>query len=113
MSDDSLKRIAAGEFFLIAGPCVAEAAELCLTVAEQVNKMCVMRNLPYVFKASYKKANRLSAESYSGPGTDNGLAMIEKVRQAFGIPVLTDVHETIDVPAAAKVADILQIPAFL
>ncbi|MBI5266077.1 MAG: 3-deoxy-8-phosphooctulonate synthase [candidate division Zixibacteria bacterium] len=113
MSNDSMARISAGEFFLIAGPCVAESADLCLTVAEAVNRMCVKRNLPYVFKASYKKANRLSAESYSGPGTEQGLNMLDKVRKSFGIPVLTDIHESTDVPAAAQVADILQIPAFL
>lgn len=113
MANDSMARISAGEFFLIAGPCVAESADLCLTVAEQVNKLCVKRDLPYVFKASYKKANRLSAESYSGPGIDAGLKMLEKVKQRFGIPVLTDIHETIEVSAAAQVADILQIPAFL
>jgi 2-dehydro-3-deoxyphosphooctonate aldolase (KDO 8-P synthase) len=113
MPNDCIGRIARGEFFLIAGPCVAESAELCLTVAEQVNKLCAKRNLPYVFKASYKKANRLSAESYSGPGIEAGLKMLETVRRTFDIPVLTDVHETIDIAGAAQVADILQIPAFL
>ena len=113
MSNDCIARIAAGEFFLIAGPCVAESTDLCLAVAEQVNKLCVKRNLPYVFKASYKRANRLSAESYSGPGIEAGLKMLEKVKQAAGVPILTDIHETNDVPAAASVADILQIPAFL
>jgi 2-dehydro-3-deoxyphosphooctonate aldolase (KDO 8-P synthase) len=113
MSDASMDKIAAGEFFLIAGPCVAESVDLCLTVAEQVNRLCVKRNLPYVFKASYKKANRLSADSYSGPGMEAGLRMLETIRRTFDIPVLTDVHETIDVAGASQVADILQIPAFL
>jgi 2-dehydro-3-deoxyphosphooctonate aldolase (KDO 8-P synthase) len=113
MSNDCIARIAAGEFFLIAGPCVAESVDLCLTVAEQVNKLCVKRNLSYVFKASYKKANRLSADSYSGPGIEAGLKMLETVHRTFGIPILTDVHETIDVAGASQVADILQIPAFL
>ena len=113
MVNDTLTRIENGEFFLIAGPCVAESAELCLEVAEKVGKIARKHGVPYVFKASYKKANRLSGKSYSGPGVDEGLAILRSVKEKFGLPILTDVHETGEVESAAQVADILQIPAFL
>ncbi|MDF1545123.1 MAG: 3-deoxy-8-phosphooctulonate synthase [bacterium] len=100
-------------FFLIAGPCVVESEELCLQVADSVKQLCDQRNIPYVFKASFKKANRLSASSYSGPGLDQGLRALERVKKEFGIPVLTDIHETSEVNSVGEVADILQIPAFL
>jgi 2-dehydro-3-deoxyphosphooctonate aldolase (KDO 8-P synthase) len=113
MSADVLSRIEQGEFFLIAGPCVAESESLCLQVAETVKKLCDARNVPYIFKASYRKANRLSGQSYTGPGDREGLAMLATVKSKLGLPILTDIHETIEIPAAANVADILQIPAFL
>lgn len=113
MVNDTLTRIENREFFLIAGPCVAESAELCLEVAEKVGMMARKHGVPYVFKASYKKANRLSGKSYSGPGVDEGLAILRSVKEKFGLPILTDVHETGEVDSAAQVADILQIPAFL
>ncbi|RME27599.1 MAG: 3-deoxy-8-phosphooctulonate synthase [Candidatus Zixiibacteriota bacterium] len=110
---DVLKAIEAGEFFLIAGPCVVESEEICLRVAQHVAEMAARHRIPYVFKASYKKANRLSADSFTGLGIDTGLAVLKKVKETFSLPVLTDVHETTDIPAVAEVADILQIPAFL
>jgi 2-dehydro-3-deoxyphosphooctonate aldolase (KDO 8-P synthase) len=113
MSTDTLSRIERGEFFLIAGPCVAESGELCLKVAEHVKRLCEKRGVPYVFKASYRKANRLSGQSYTGPGDQEGLAILESVKSKFDLPLLTDIHETTEIPAAAQVADILQIPAFL
>lgn len=113
MSNDTLSRIERGEFFLIAGPCVAESADLCLKVAEQVKGLCEKRNLPYLFKASYRKANRLSGQSYTGPGDQEGLAILESIKTKLDLPILTDIHETIEIPAAAQVADVLQIPAFL
>ncbi len=113
MSSDVLSRIEKGEFFLIAGPCVAESQELCLQVAETVKALCDARSVPYVFKASYRKANRLSGESYTGPGDSEGLSMLATVKSKLGLPILTDIHETTEIPSAAKVADILQIPAFL
>ena len=113
MALESMRRIEQGEFFLIAGPCVAESEDLCLRVAESVAKLAQKHNLPYIFKASYIKANRLSGDSYTGPGIDRGLEILAKVKSTFQLPVLTDVHETIEVEAAAKVADVLQIPAFL
>ena len=113
MIASTLDRIAAGEFFLIAGPCVVESDAICFEVAETVAALCRERDIPYIFKASYKKANRTSVKSFTGPGFDNGLALLQKVRTKLDLPVLTDVHETAEVPAVAKVADVLQIPAFL
>jgi len=108
-----MQQIERGEFFLIAGPCVIESEQLCLDVAGGVNELARKFSLPYIFKSSYKKANRTSASSYAGPGLETGLKVLEKVRKEFGIPILTDVHETTDVKAVAEVADVLQIPAFL
>jgi len=113
MPSDTLKQIERGEFFLIAGPCVIESEKLCLAVAEKVSKLCDRRSLPYIFKSSYSKANRLSGKSYAGPGIEKGLKILAKVKKEFGLAVLTDVHETIEVDSAAEVADVLQIPAFL
>lgn len=113
MIASTFDRIAAGEFFLIAGPCVVESDAICFEVAETVAALCRERDIPYIFKASYKKANRTSVKSFTGPGFDNGLALLQKVRTKLDLPVLTDVHETAEVPAVAKVADVLQIPAFL
>ncbi|MFZ1684865.1 MAG: 3-deoxy-8-phosphooctulonate synthase [Candidatus Zixiibacteriota bacterium] len=113
MISTDLDKIARGEFFLIAGPCVVESADLCLQVASHVKKLAEKYNVPLVFKASYKKGNRLSLGSFSGPGVDEGLAVLARVRKECDLPILTDVHETIEVARVAEVADILQIPAFL
>ena len=102
-----------GRFFLIAGPCVIESAELCFEVAERLVTLTDKYNLPLVFKSSYKKANRLSKGSFSGPGIDEGLKILEQVKKKFDLPILTDVHETGECGPVAEVADILQIPAFL
>ena len=99
--------------FLIAGPCVIENEKLCLQVAASLKKTCVALGIFYVFKASFDKANRTSAKSFRGPGIENGLKILAKVRTEFDLPVLTDVHSEAQVVAAAEVADILQIPAFL
>ncbi len=98
---------------LIAGPCVAESLGLCLKVAEKMQAIASRFNLPYVFKASFDKANRSSASSSRGPGPEEGLEILSKVKQAYNVPVLTDVHETSQIPDVAAVADIIQIPAFL
>ena len=98
---------------VVAGPCVVESAELCLRVAEHVKAACDARGLPFVFKASYRKANRSSGRSFAGLPTDEALAVLARVKREFGVPVLTDVHEEAEVAAAAEVADVLQIPAFL
>jgi len=113
MSDPVFKRMENGELFLIAGPCVVESESLCLRVAEQMASLTAKYDLPYIFKASYKKANRLSGSSFTGLGMQEGLATLAKVKAQFSLPILTDIHETTEVAAAAQVADILQIPAFL
>ena len=99
--------------FVIAGPCVIESEELCLRVGEKMKKACDDAGVPYVFKASFDKANRSSATSYRGPGIDEGLRILGKVGRELGVPTVTDVHEPDQPAMAAEVADILQIPAFL
>lgn len=111
--EPALDRIGRGEFFLIAGPCVIESEELCRRIAGSVAELAVRHGLPYVFKASYKKANRLSKGSFSGPGLDNGLEVLARIKAETGLPILTDIHETPEIQSVAQVADILQIPAFL
>ncbi len=98
---------------LIAGPCVIESEKLCLRVAESLRKTCQRLGVSYVFKASYDKANRTSGRSCRGPGMAAGLRVLSRVREKIGVPVLTDVHTAAEVTAAAEVADVLQIPAFL
>ncbi|MBI5710629.1 MAG: 3-deoxy-8-phosphooctulonate synthase [Candidatus Eisenbacteria bacterium] len=98
---------------VIAGPCVVESAELCLEVAAQLKAACAARDLPYVFKSSYRKANRSSGRSFAGLVLEQALAALAQVREEIGVPVLTDVHEECEVGPAAEVADALQIPAFL
>jgi 2-dehydro-3-deoxyphosphooctonate aldolase (KDO 8-P synthase) len=101
------------QLFLIAGPCVIENEKLCLQVAAALKKTCSSLGIFYVFKASFDKANRTSSKSFRGPGIESGLKTLAKVRAEFEMPVLTDVHNEIQVADAAEVADILQIPAFL
>ena len=98
---------------LIAGPCVIESENLCLRVASALKKTCERLGVFYVFKASYDKANRTSAKSFRGPGLDEGLAVLEKVRAQLDLPVLTDIHTEAQAATVGEVADILQIPAFL
>jgi 2-dehydro-3-deoxyphosphooctonate aldolase (KDO 8-P synthase) len=105
--------IGGGQLFLIAGPCVIESEAHALKVAEAIAAVCRSKKLPYIFKASYDKANRTSIRSFRGPGLDEGLRILGKVRETVKVPVLTDVHESADVPRAAQVVDVLQIPAFL
>ena len=104
---------APGRLILIAGPCVIESEKLCLRVASALKKTCDRLGVFFVFKASYDKANRTSAKSFRGPGLEEGLAVLADVRARVGVPVLTDVHTEAQATAAARVADILQIPAFL
>ena len=99
--------------FLIAGPCVIESEELCLEVARVLRRVCRRLSVPFVFKASFDKANRTSADSFRGPGLKAGLAILDRVRARVDVPVLTDIHNELQVSAAAQVVDILQIPAFL
>jgi 2-dehydro-3-deoxyphosphooctonate aldolase (KDO 8-P synthase) len=99
--------------FLIAGPCVVESDDLNLRVGEALAELGLKLGLHVIFKASYDKANRARLAGPRGPGLERGLAALEKVRAATGLPILTDVHEPAQIPAAARVADVLQIPAFL
>lgn len=98
---------------LIAGPCAIESEKLCLRIAARMSKVSEGLGIPYVFKASYDKANRSSGSSFRGPGLEEGLRVLAKVRREVGVPVLTDVHTEAEVSAAAELVDILQIPAFL
>jgi len=98
---------------IIAGPCAIESPDLVLRTATKLAALCQARRLPFVFKSSFKKANRSSLGSYTGPGIEEGLSALARVRQEVGVPVLTDVHEASEVRAVAEVVDCLQIPAFL
>jgi 2-dehydro-3-deoxyphosphooctonate aldolase (KDO 8-P synthase) len=100
-------------FFLVAGPCVTESLDLCIDVAAQIREVCERLQIPYIFKASFRKANRSSLQSYTGPGDDAGLQILSEVRRQLMLPVLTDIHEAGEAAIAAEVADVLQIPAFL
>jgi 2-dehydro-3-deoxyphosphooctonate aldolase (KDO 8-P synthase) len=112
--EELLKKIAAEKsLFLIAGPCVVEGEELCMNIAGYLSELCDKYGIPYIFKASYRKANRTSNNSFQGIGDDIAIDILKKVRSSLNVPVLTDVHETGEVEMAAEVADILQIPAFL
>src|SRR6266853_6210255 len=106
-------RIGSGDLFLIAGPCVIESEKHALFMAEVIKGVTRALNIPFIFKASYDKANRTSIRSFRGPGLVEGLRILKKVKDEVHIPVLTDVHEVKDVPAVAEVVDVLQIPAFL
>ncbi|MDH7513463.1 MAG: 3-deoxy-8-phosphooctulonate synthase [Clostridiales bacterium] len=99
--------------FLIAGPCVIESEEHAFSLAGQIKAICANIGLPLIFKASYDKANRSSVRSFRGPGLEKGLAVLKRIKHELEIPVLSDVHETVQVEKAAEVLDVIQIPAFL
>jgi 2-dehydro-3-deoxyphosphooctonate aldolase (KDO 8-P synthase) len=100
-------------FFLIAGPCVVESEELLMEVAEKVSDICKNLGIPYIFKSSYRKANRTSASSFTGIGDEAALALVKKTGEAFRLPTTSDIHAHEEAAIAAKYVDILQIPAFL
>lgn len=100
-------------FFLIAGPCTAESEQLCLEIAGRMKEMTGRLGIPYIFKASYDKANRSSGKSPRGPGMEKGLEWLARVRREIGVPVLTDVHTEAEIAPVAAVVDVLQTPAFL
>lgn len=102
-----------GPFLLVAGPCVLENEAHAVFLAREIAAVCASLGVPYVFKASFDKANRSSGSSYRGPGLEKGLAMLRTVKQEAGVPVLSDVHETSQVDRAAEVLDVIQIPALL
>ncbi len=103
----------ADNFFLIAGPCVVENEENIMEIAERVNNICYRLSIPFIFKASYRKANRTRLDSFTGIGDEKALKLLAKVKQQFDIPVITDVHSVEEVSMAAAYVDMLQIPAFL
>lgn len=105
--------IGGAELLVIAGPCVIESEDHALRMAEALTRIVGRLGLPYVFKASYDKANRSSIHSFRGPGLEAGLRILARIKRELGVPVLTDVHETAHVGPASEVVDILQIPAFL
>jgi len=98
---------------LIAGPCVIESRKKCLEIADKLAKLARRQQIPFIFKASYDKANRTSIHSFRGPGISKGLEILAEIKEKYGVPILTDVHSEPEVYIAAKVADIVQIPAFL
>jgi len=100
-------------FFLIAGPCVVESEEIVMGIAEKVAAICAKLEIPYIFKASYRKANRTSGNSFTGIGDRNALELIKKVGERFSIPTTTDIHTAEEAAMAAEYVDVLQIPAFL
>lgn len=108
-----LQSSASGNFFLLAGPCVIEGEEMALDIAAHIAEICSRLDIPYVFKGSYRKANRSRIDSFTGIGDGKALEILAKVRKEIGVPVVTDIHETTEAGLAAKYVDILQIPAFL
>ncbi len=98
---------------LFSGPCVIESEDLCLKIAEKMKEITEKLGFKYVFKASFDKANRTSVDSFRGPGLTKGLEILNKVKTEFGLPIITDVHETAQVNELAEVVDVIQIPAFL
>jgi 2-dehydro-3-deoxyphosphooctonate aldolase (KDO 8-P synthase) len=107
-------RVGAGQpLFLIAGPCVIESERHALKMAERLSATARELGVPFIFKASYDKANRTSLDSYRGPGLARGLEILARIKKSFGIPVLTDVHDVSQVGPAAEVCDVIQVPAFL
>ncbi len=103
----------ANNFFLIAGPCVTESEDLVMEVAERVKNICAKFEIPYIFKASYRKANRTSLDSFTGIGDEKALEIIQKVGKALSLPTTTDIHAHEEAAMAARYIDVLQIPAFL
>lgn len=108
-----LKHLDANSFFLIAGPCAIEGEDMAFEIAEKVNAICERLKIPYIFKGSYRKANRSRLDSFTGIGNEKALGILKAVREHFQIPVTTDIHSVGEAGPAAKYVDILQIPAFL
>jgi 2-dehydro-3-deoxyphosphooctonate aldolase (KDO 8-P synthase) len=108
-----LKHLDANNFFLLAGPCAIESEDMALRIAEQVVRITDDLKIPYVFKGSFKKANRSRVDSFTGIGDEKALKILRKVSETFKVPTVTDIHEISDAALAAQYVDILQIPAFL
>ena len=109
----NLKHTESGNFFLMAGPCVIENAEMPFEIAGRISTICDKLQIPYIFKASYRKANRSSIRSFAGIGDQKGLEILKRVGEEYSLPVVTDVHSDEEAAVAAEYVDILQIPAFL
>lgn len=110
---DKLKHTDSGQFFLFAGPCVIEGEDMAMNIAETCLKITDKLKIPYVFKGSFKKANRSRIDSFTGIGDEKALKILKKVSETFDIPVVTDIHSPEDATMAAEYVDVLQIPAFL
>lgn len=108
-----LQHLDSGQFFLIAGPCAIEGEQMALDIAEKVYSICRRLQIPYIFKGSYRKANRSRIDSFTGIGDEKALEVLQKVGNTFGIPVTTDIHTEAEAALAAGFVDVLQIPAFL
>lgn len=109
----NLKHTESGNFFLLAGPCVIENSEMPFEIAERISAICDKLHIPFIFKASYRKANRSSVRSFSGIGDGEGLEILKKVGEKYALPVVTDIHSDEEAFMAAEYVDMLQIPAFL
>ncbi|QHI36370.1 2-dehydro-3-deoxyphosphooctonate aldolase [Kordia antarctica] len=108
-----IKHTNSNNFFLLAGPCAIEGEDMALRIAEKVLKITDALEIPYIFKGSFKKANRSRIDSFTGIGDENALKILRKVSETFDIPTVTDIHEVSDAAKAAEYVDVLQIPAFL
>ncbi|MEH6308405.1 3-deoxy-8-phosphooctulonate synthase [Olivibacter sp. CPCC 100613] len=108
-----IKHADSGNFFLMAGPCAIEGEDIALSIAEKIVSITDKLKIPYIFKGSYRKANRSRSDSFTGIGDEKALKILKKVRDTFGVPVVTDIHETHEAALAAEYVDVLQIPAFL
>ncbi len=108
-----LKNLDSGNFFLLAGPCVVESEEMTTQIAERLIEITNRLKIPFIFKASYRKANRSRSDSFTGIGDEKALDILAKIRSKYSVPIVTDIHESDDAAIAAKYVDVLQIPAFL
>ena len=113
MNIKDLKNTDSGNFFLLAGPCIIEGEDMALRIAERIVKITDQLCIPYVFKGSYRKANRSRLDSFMGIGDEKALKILKKVNETFGVPTVTDIHSAEEAAMAAEYADVLQIPAFL
>jgi 2-dehydro-3-deoxyphosphooctonate aldolase (KDO 8-P synthase) len=113
MTVEYLKTVAADNFFLLAGPCVIEGESMAMDIAEKIVEITQSLHIPYIFKGSFKKANRSRVDSFTGIGDEKALKILRKVHETFHIPTVTDIHEKEDAYKAAEYVDVLQIPAFL
>jgi len=110
---DKLKHTTSGNFFLMAGPCAIEGEDIAMRIAEKIVKLTDKLEIPFIFKGSYRKANRSKGDSFTGIGDEKALKILEKVGLEFGVPTVTDIHESDEAAMAAAYVDVLQIPAFL